>query len=199
VDYPEDRARVPYLFNIPTSFLTMTGATEGSEEPYYFTFQTGPEWYKDAGGAWHSTGVKFDLGPYITGQPQWPPDQPRYVELFLDLLTAGINDKGHIYIAHNGPIAQPSAFGTTRGLAEVTPVSGGGFVLRPIPAGALFGSSLPVAPFYPPLGLEFDTLPAEGQANVIMKVPLARKSGFKALSAVCNLGTFDLPFVMTVK
>jgi hypothetical protein len=58
---------------------------------------------------------------------------------------------------------------------------------------------LPVAPLYPPLGLEFDTLPAEGQANVIMKVPLARKSGFKALSAVCNLGTFDLPFVMTVK
>ncbi len=56
-----------------------------------------------------------------------------------------------------------------------------------------------MAPFYPPLGLEFDTLPAEGQANVIMKVPLARKSGFKALSAVCNLGTFDLPFVMTVK
>ncbi len=103
VDYPEDRANAPYLFGIPASFLTMTGATEGSEEPYYFTFQTGPEWYKDAGGAWHSTGVKFDLGPYITGQPQWPPDQPRYVELFLDLLTAGINDKGHIYIA-GGPV-----------------------------------------------------------------------------------------------
>jgi len=107
----------------------MTGATESSEEPYYFTFQTGPEWYKDSGGAWHSTGVKLDLSPYITGQPQPPGDQPRYVELFLDLLTAGINDKGHIYIAHNGPVAQPSAFSTTRGLAEVTPIAGGGFVL----------------------------------------------------------------------
>ena len=199
VDYPEDRARVPYLFSIPASFLTMTGVTEGSEEPYYFTFQTGPEWYKDSGGVWHSTGVRLDLSPYITGLPQWPADQPRYVELFLDLLTAGINDKGHIYIAHNGPIAQPGSFGTTRGLAEVTTVSGGGFVLRPIPAGALFGSSLPVAPLYPPLGLEFDPLPAESQANVIIKVPLDRKRGFKALSGVCDLGTFDLPFVMTVK
>ena len=42
-------------------------------------------------------------------------------------------------------------------------------------------------------------LVGEGQANVIMKVPLGPKLKFKALSGVCNLGTFDMPFVMTVK
>ena len=141
----------------------------------------------------------FDLRPYVTGQPQAPDDQPHYVELFVDLLTPAINDLGHPYVAYNGPVRPPSEFGTTRGLAEVTPAPGGGFILKPVSAAALFSSSLPQAPLYPPFGLLFDVLPGEGQANVIMKVPLGPKLKFKALSGVCNLGTFDMPFVMTVK
>jgi hypothetical protein len=199
VDYPEDRANVPYLFSIPASFLTTTGRTEGSEKPNYVTFQTTYEWRKDADGTWRSTEAMFDLRPYVTGQPQPPDDQPHYVEFFVDLLTPSINDLAHPYIAYNGPVKPPSAFSTTRGLAEVTPAPGGGFILKPVSAAALFGSSLPGAALYPPLGLLFDVLEAEGQANLVLKVPLERKRGFKALSGVCNLGTFNLPFVMTVK
>ena len=130
---------------------------------------------------------------------QAPDDQPHYVEFFVDLLTPSINDLAHPYIAFNGPVKPPSAFSTTRGLAAVTPAPGGGFILKPVSAAALFDSSLPQAPLYPPFGLLFDVLPQEGQANLVLKVPLERKRGFKALSGVCNLGTFDLPFEMTVK
>ena len=199
VDYPEDRAKVPYLFSIPASFLTTTGRTEGSEKPYYVTFQTTYEWQRDTDGTWRCTGAMFDLRPYVTGQPQLPDDQPHYVELFVDLLTPAINDLGHPYVAYNGPVLPPSEYGTTHGLAEVTPAAGGGFILKPVSAAALSDASLPQAPLYPPLGLLFDVLPGEGQANVVIKVPLDRKRGFKALSGICNLGTFDMPFVLNVK
>ena len=51
VDYPEDRAQVPYLFSMPASFLTTTGRTEGSDKPYYVTFRT--EYRVAEGLGWH--------------------------------------------------------------------------------------------------------------------------------------------------
>jgi hypothetical protein len=58
-DYPVDRAKVPYMFKVPT-FLTTTGITEGSQKPSWVTVQTSYEWFKNAAGTWYSTGTMLD-------------------------------------------------------------------------------------------------------------------------------------------
>ena len=100
-------------------------------------------------------------------------------------------------IAHNETRAFAKSVGNTWGLAEVFKVDGG-FEIRPLGFEVL---SSGLADAYPrPDGYELDPLPAyqpstePGYANLSLTVPLARKLGYKALNAVCDLGAFWMPF-----
>lgn len=196
-DYRLDRGKVPYYIDVPT-FLT-TGMTTGTEEPLWVSFYTGDEWTNDS-GTWGSTGYLLDLRPYVNGQLDPSTTPPRYVTLRTEFRPPEfVGVDMYAYVAHNGPIKTPSSYGTTLGLAQVTPAEGGGFVLKPVSAEALSGSTLPTAYLYSYGRVQYPQLNGEAQANLTIKIPLGAAAGFKAWYGICDAGTFDMPYAMTVK
>lgn len=197
-DYRLDRGKVPYQIAVPT-FLT-TGRTEGAEAPLWVSFYTGEEWTKDANGVWGSLGHVFNLGPYVNGELNPLTTPTRYVTLRTEFRPPEfVGVDMYVYVAHNGPIKTPSSFGTTLGLAEVTPAEGGGFVLKPVSAAVLSGSTLPTAYLYSYGRVQYPLLSDENQANLTIKIPLGAAAGFKAWYGICDAGTFNMPYAVTVK
>jgi len=193
-DYKQDRGKFPYLFPVPT-FLT-TGATVGADEPVWLSFQTQYEWIKDEDGTWVRLDTFLDLGSYANGSvPFGAP--PRYVDFVFYFRTPEfIGNDVYAYVAHNGPVNPATSYGTTRGLAEVTPAIGGGFLLKPVSEEALAGSTLPTVE-YP--GLTYEPPPGVSEANLTLKIPLGGSLGYKAWSAHCDVGAFHMPFGMVVR
>ena len=194
--YRQDAAIVPHMFTVPT-FLT-TGVTDASEEPLWVGIYTGDEWAKDGNGVWGSLGHFPDLASYLTSQT---PVGPRYVDLMVMFRTAElVGQDAYAYLAYNGPIKTPDSFGSTRGLAEVTPLDGGGFVLTPLSVESLSDSTLPTAFIYPYSSpkIPFSSATGANQANLTIKIPLGAAAGFKAWYANCNVGVFNMPFKMIV-
>jgi hypothetical protein len=194
--YRQDAAIVPHMFTVPT-FLT-TGFTDASEEPLWVGIYTGDEWAKDGNGVWGSLGHFPDLASYLTGPT---PVGPRYVDLMVMFRTAElVGQDAYAYLAYNGPIKTPDSFGSTRGLAEVTPLDGGGFVLTPLSVESLSDSTLPTAFIYPYSSpkIPFSSATGANQANLTIKIPLGAAAGFKAWYANCNVGVFNMPFKMIV-
>jgi hypothetical protein len=191
-DYKQDRGKFPYYFPVPT-FLT-TGIATGTEEPLWVSIQATEEWQKDESDVWRGLGRHLDLGPYVNGTV--PIDAPpRYVKLRIEFRTPEfIGHDVYAYVAHNGPVSTAWSFGTTAGLAEVTPVADGGFVLRPVSAEVLWDSTFPQIK-YP--GLTYPPLVGVNEANLTIKIPLGGSLGYKAWYAHCDAGTFNMPFKIT--
>jgi hypothetical protein len=129
-----------------------------------------------------------------------PPAGPRYVDYLIEFRTEEfIGHDVYAYVAYNGPLKTPNSYGGTRGLAEVTLAEGGGFVLRPVSTEGLSGSTLPTAYVYAYGRVPYEQLSGANEANLTIKIPLGAHLGFKAWYGDCNAGTFNMPFVMTVK
>jgi hypothetical protein len=110
----------------PPGVSTGLGVTVDNEEPLWVSFQTSNEWVKGTDGRWVSLGYFLNLAPYVNGTVS-ATAPPRYVELRIEFRTQElIGQDAYAYLAHNGPVNAPTSWGTTRGLAEVTPAAGGG-------------------------------------------------------------------------
>lgn len=147
---------------------------------------------------WSDTRQTLDVSRFLG--PATQAGETHYVGLLIDLATPDLDTQGaKVNLAYNGPIQPPNILGQTRGLVQLTTLRGGGFELQPISQAMLTDSHLPLVDLYSPQGLTYQTLLFENEVKLTLGIQLPRTSGLKARTARCDLGTYLMPFKLTIK
>ena len=160
------------LFTIPVpEFLLDTSAAHVPDpQPAYFRVSNGKEWVYD-GVTWATTGTYLNLLTMSDG--------PRYMGIVIEFYTDALHAQhAAAVIAYDNPTGGPNVIGYTQSLVKVTE-SGDTWTMTPVPAGE-------------------GGIAEANVGNVTLNVPTPRKRGYTSDYGTCNLGSFVMPFELTL-
>jgi hypothetical protein len=159
-----------FSYPVPEFLLDTSSVHVPDPQPTYFRTSNGKEWVYD-GSVWVNTGSALNL--LTMG------DQPRYMGIVIEFYTDALHaQNAAAVIAYNNPTGGPNVIGYTQSLVKVTR-SGDTWTITPVPAG--------------------DGGIADANiGNVTLNVPTPRKRSYTSNYGTCNLGSFVMPFELTL-
>ena len=160
------------LFSVPIpEFLLLTsGSHVPDPQPTYFRVSNGKEWVYD-GTAWVNKGTTLNL--LTMG------DSSRYMGIVIEFYTDALHaQNAAAVVAYDNPTGGPNVIGYTQSLVKVTR-NGDTWTITPVPAGE-------------------GGIAEANVGNVTLNVPTPRKRGYTSNYGTCNLGSFVMPFELTL-
>jgi hypothetical protein len=159
-----------FSYQVPEFLLDTSPVHVPDPQPTYFRTSNGKEWVYD-GSAWVNTGTALNL--LTMGV------EPRYMGIVIEFYTDALHaQNAAAVIAYNNPTGGPNVIGYTQSLVKVAR-SGDTWTISPIPAGE-------------------GGIAEANIGNVTLNVPAPRKRGYTSNYGTCNLGSFVMPFELTL-
>ena len=155
---------------MPEFLLDTSAAYMPDPAPTLCHVSNGNEWIHD-GTSWVNTGSRLNL--LTLG------DEPRYMGIVIEFYTDALHaQNAAAVIAFDNPTGGPNVIGYTQSLVKVTR-NGDTWTITPVPAGE-------------------GGIAEANVGNVTLNVPTPRKRGYTSNYGTCNLGSFVMPFELTL-
>ena len=159
-----------FSYPVPEFLIDTSAAHMPDPAPTLFHVSNGNEWIHD-GTTWVNTGNRLNL--LTMG------DEPRYMGIVIEFYTDALHaQNAAAVIAYDNPTGGPNVIGYTQSLVKVTR-SGDSWTMTPVPAGE-------------------GGIAEANVGNVTLNVPTPRRRGYTSNYGTCNLGSFVMPFELTL-